>query len=1104
MPTVTINIPTLVKNVRIDNVEHYHLRPLFFNHPISTRRRFSAAETNYKTELKNYFQGYSFERANSHQLLWYMFNPEIVYKIYNFEFTVSKQFMEGSFGVASFELRGQTFIALPAFHNYMFIAKKDEFGGIDVREEAEGAIRYLLKGYRKEEKSSFDITRFFSDKKEFVKTITHEVRINNGSFGFEKTGDTSWFASFGGNTEFDGEMELERVGQNLNIRYPNELNRAHYQEELVAQLSKVIYQKENTPLVIVGENGVGKHTIIEEVVHRYESDFYKKTTRPRQRIWHLNPNRVIAGMSIVGMWEKRFEAILKFVKKPFSNSALSDKILVDNPVALLRIGQSASNSLTLSNVLKSYLEKRSLQVILLATPEEWKVVQEQDRSFSDLFQVVRLHEPKLETAVKIVLEKRKALELENDVEINIQAIHQLFTIQRNYLKNKPLPGSVMKLLTQLATKYKFSTVDAQEVRDEFKAFSGLQERIFDEQSRLEKNEVRDVISQNLVGQKDAVDALANAVHLIKSKLTNKDKPLSSFLFIGPTGVGKTQGAKVLGQYLMGSEENLLRFDMNEYIDDSALDRLIGDYSNPEGQLTGKVRYRPFGIVLFDEIEKAHPKVHDLLLQVLDDGRLTDSLGRTVDFSNTIIIMTSNVGAREVSLQLGFATPSRDDSAIYRKALENKFRPEFINRIDQIVVFNPLSFEHIFNIARLQIKELLKRDGFVRRTTILNISQDALEWVAKRGFDEQMGGRALKRQIERDLTALSAEQLISTYSESPIIFDILLENGKLVPHIQPLEFVDPIDSDWLPVMPDENEGRRFYNRLLKAIERIEYSVSKHESSQEDDGGGGVIVVGGDGGKGLDWQYYDFKDKMATVKEEVITIRLGFSERYFREAPAIPLRLKRGRILLRREEATKGTRENYKDQLFQKEALKELSEAYEFAPQQFDSLKTEFVNNFLNVAFLKIATKGFIRGKIDKISLKFESVIVGMGKDEVEFLMSLYEKLFARMDVTHEVKKAQKEITAEGHALLEMLQGEAGIHLFYKAHQNPLPIKLIITDKEAKRKKRPVFKVIRIYDGNNTLTDLRTGFTNDVHITADEFKLLLFGGVKERVRKGLRVL
>ena len=253
---------------------------------------------------------------------------------------------------------------------------------------------------------------------------------------------------------------------------------------------------------------------------------------------------------------------------------------------------------------------------------------------------------------------------------------------------------------------------------------------------------------------------------------------------------------------------MMRFDMNEYIDGGAVHRLIGDEHNPEGHLTGKVRYQPYGIVLFDEIEKAHPRVHDLLLQVLDDGRLTDSLGKTVDFTGTIIIMTSNVGARAASAQVGFDTGQRDDSSVYRKAVENRFRPEFINRIDRIVIFESLQLEHILSIARLQIKELLKRDGFVRRTTILNISSDALEWVARRGYDEKMGGRALKRQIEKDLTTLSAEQLITTHTDNPIIFDILFEDQKLVPKITPLAFCDALGEGWMPELPEISRGKRF--------------------------------------------------------------------------------------------------------------------------------------------------------------------------------------------------------------------------------------------------------------------------------------------------------
>ena len=266
----------------------------------------------------------------------------------------------------------------------------------------------------------------------------------------------------------------------------------------------------------------------------------------------------------------------------------------------------------------------------------------------------------------------------------------------------------MKILRQLAIKHKFGVVDADEVRTEFQEFSGMHQDIFDENYTFEENEVHDKIAANLVGQKAAVESLTNVIEIVKAKLNNPDKPLSSFMFIGPTGVGKTQAAKVLTEYLMGDVDSMIRFDMNEYIDAGAVQRLTGDYYNPEGQLTGKVRYRPFGVLLLDEIEKAHPKVHDLLLQVLDDGRLTDSLGRTVDFTNMIIIMTSNVGARQASMRLGFKTSERDETAVYRKAVENKFRPEFINRIDKVIVFNPLDKNAIKKIVKLQLETLSER------------------------------------------------------------------------------------------------------------------------------------------------------------------------------------------------------------------------------------------------------------------------------------------------------------------------------------------------------------------------------------------------------------
>ena len=490
---------------------------------------------------------------------------------------------------------------------------------------------------------------------------------------------------------------------------------------------------------------------------------------------------------------------------------------------------------------------------------------------------------------------------------------------------------------------------------------------------------------------------------------------------------------------MGNQDHLMRFDMNEYIDELAIQRLIGDYYNPEGQLTGKVRYNPFGIILFDEIEKAHPKIHDLLLQVLDDGRLTDSLGRTVDFTNTIIIMTSNIGAREAATNLGFETTGRNESAIYRKAVENYFRPEFINRIDRIVIFNPLELPHILKIAQLQIHDLLKRDGFVRRTTILNISKEALEWVAQRGYNAKMGGRSLKRQIERDLTTLSAEQLITTKSDQPILFDILLKNNRLTPIIIPLEFEEELPIKWLPDLPDETKGKGFYNKLIRRIDAIERKVNFLEEAHEK-GVDEVIIIGNESGKNLDWQYYDFKEKIAAIKQKITNLSLGFRDRYFNEKPAIPLRLKPNPLYARHVGfgSSKGVRLNLQDRLFQQEAIQEINDNYRYSNSNFTSLETEFIDSFLNVAFLEYFSKGFLKGKTDQVKLDFESAITGQGKKQIEYLIELYAKILGNLDIQFQISKDKRNITAEGHSLYHILKNEQGIHLFYISHQNPLPI------------------------------------------------------------------
>lgn len=1100
MSFINFNIPVIVQNKRTEKRSIYEIRPLFSTYPVISNRRFEKVESDFKKAIRKLLNNFKINRKNLDNLLWYLFNPEVRYKILKISIPFGKQHVTGTFGIAVFELQDKLFVNLPAFDNFIFFVNKNSLSDFELEQMTTNVITHLFRQLKNKQGDDFDPAAYFAEPGEFITNVSLGVNVHSGKFSFEQEEIPWYFSKINDDSKFDGATEIEKVSENLNSNYPGGLKRSYYRDELIEQLYSIIYQKENTPLVIVGPEGVGKKTIIHEIVFRYlktKEDESKKENDQTEKeelyskMWHIDPTRIISGMSIVGWWQKRFEAIIDFVLS--KKNGEQDKLLIDNIIAMIRIGKSASNNMTLSDVLKPYLEKRQLQLILLATPDEWKILQEKDRRLSDLFQVIRVGEPDLKTVSKMVLKQRKYLETQHGCEFTIQAVSQLLHFQRNYMKRKALPGSVMKLLNQLASKYRFQLIDAPEVRAEFEAFSGLKENIFDTAQVFKKNEIKDSIAQKLVGQNEAVETLTDVIHLVKAKLNDPGRPLGSFLFIGPTGVGKTQAAKVLCDYLMDNEDRLIRFDMNEYIDDLAIQRLIGDDYNPEGQLTGKVRYHPFGIILLDEIEKAHPKIHDLLLQVLDDGRLTDSLGRTVDFSNTIIIMTSNIGARESSGGLGYEKDRQDKSAIYRKAVENHFKPEFINRIDRIVIFNSLELKNILNIARLQIHDLLKRDGFVRRTTILNISEDALEWVAKRGFNAKMGGRALKRQIEKDLTTLSAEQLISTKSDQPIILDILLKNDQLVPVITSLEFVEPLKIKWLPELPDESHGKGFYNKLIRRINALERKVKLFEDAHEDNAEE-LIVIGNEKGADLNWQYYDFKEKIADIKQKITNLSLGFRDKYFKEKPAIPLRLKANSIYPRNEilGISKAVRLNLQDRLFQQEAINEINENYFYASSNFTSLESEFIESFLKVTFLEFFSEGFLKDKTDKIRLTFESCITGLGNEQIEYLSRLYLKLFEDLDVHAQASKNKRIITAEGHSLFDIFKNEHGIHLFYIPHQNPLPIRLTIKHEGHLSNKETNTKVIRIYDGKSTLTDLRTGFTNDANITPVEFKLLIYAG------------
>ncbi len=1085
MSHIAFEFPVIVQTVKVGDQLAYHIKPLFLNYPEASHQRFEIAINNFKKELRTRFKGFVLNSDNRNFLLWYKFNPKLKFKTVKLEFETGKQFFSEKFSFALFSVKEHQFAILPAFDNHILLIKKTEKGKPDYKGQVKEYIVQHLKEIRKETGEKIEIENYAASKNSFVTSIEINLNIKYENLKLKDELPAFFFSSAGNNENFDGWVELNKVGRDLNLDYPSELRRAYHCEEIVNRVYNIIYQVHNTPIVLLGKEGVGKSSIIEEVVFRYQRKNRNKNFQDQERMWWVDPTRIIAGMSIVGMWQKRFESILNHLLERSKELKLkSDKMVISNIVAMLRIGKSAQNNMTLSDVLKPYLEKRLLQIIMIATPDEWKVLQEQDRRFADLFQVVRVSEPDVETAVKMVAEQRKHIELDYSCQINSMAIPQLFSIHRNYWKHRSLPGSIIDLMRQLANKYKYRSIDAHEIRTEFEATSGLQLEIFDDTYLLDSTELRKEISRNLVGQEAAVDCLANVIHTVKAKLNDPNKPFGSFLFIGPTGVGKTQAAKVLCNFLTGNKEQLIRFDMNEYIDAYAVDRLIGDSMNPQGQLTGAVRYKPFGIILFDEIEKAHPKVHDLLLQVLDDGRLTDSQGRTVDFTNTIIIMTSNVGAQDAKAKVGFSSSNEEEALIFQKAVERNFRPEFVNRIDQIVIFNPLELSHIYKIANLQIKELLSRDGFVRRTTLLNVSQDALKWVAERGFNSRMGGRALKRQIERDLTALSAEQLISHYSDRPILFEIKLKDGKLFPVITPLDFVEELPSDWLPVMPIDHKGKRFYRNLLRDLDYLEDQLPRDHS---------VLINTVD----LDRDtihVYALRDSFDEMRERFKRQELGFGHDIIEGNQIIPMRLKRVRgssFVANNEGSEKAVREMNKDKYFQKEGLEELKNAYKFGQNQFDKTKSSYFNDFLNFEFLFAFTKGFLTDDLEEIEVQFTSYISNLGKGEIQHLIEIYERLAEDLGIEYKVNKKQGRLILKGFNISEIFSGEQGIHLFYITHQSPIPIKLTLRKNGILLKDS--YKIVRVYNGSDTLTDIRSGYTTDINLTALELKLLVFAGM-----------
>ncbi|WP_159800004.1 ATP-dependent Clp protease ATP-binding subunit [Flavobacterium sp. MK4S-17] len=641
---------------------------------------------------------------------------------------------------------------------------------------------------------------------------------------------------------------LDNFGRDLTeLAEEGKLDPVVGREKEIERVSQILSRrKKNNPLLI-GEPGVGKSAIAEGLALRIVQ---KKVSRIlfNKRVVTLDLASLVAGTKYRGQFEERMKAVMNELEKN------SDIILFIDEIHTIVGAGGATGSLDASNMFKPALARGEIQCIGATTLDEYRQYIEKDGALERRFQKVMVEPTSVDETIMILNNIKGKYEDHHNVIYTDEAIDACVKLTNRYMSDRFLPDKAIDALDEAGSRVHITNIDVpkqildlerqlEEVRELKNSVVKKQKyeeaaKLRDDEKRIEKDlaiaqeqweedsknnrvtvtedNVADVVSMmtgipvnriaqtesnklaklpdlikgKVIGQDDAVAKIAKSIQRNRAGLKDPNKPIGSFIFLGQTGVGKTQLAKVLAKELFDSEDALVRIDMSEYMEKFAISRLVGappGYVGYEegGQLTEKVRRKPYSVVLLDEIEKAHPDVFNMLLQVLDDGYLTDSLGRKIDFRNTIIIMTSNVGARQLKdfgQGVGFGTAAKKAQAddyskgVIESALKKTFAPEFINRIDDIIVFNPLEKEHINQIIDIELDKLYARIKELGYN--IQLSDKAKDFIADKGFDKQFGARPLKRAIQKYVEDALAEEIItSKISGGDEIFMDLDDNGQ---------------------------------------------------------------------------------------------------------------------------------------------------------------------------------------------------------------------------------------------------------------------------------------------------------------------------------------
>ena len=649
----------------------------------------------------------------------------------------------------------------------------------------------------------------------------------------EITSGNSKNASYKGNNSYNQTTTLNQFGADLTKQAEEgKLDPVIGRKDEIERVIQILSRRTKNNPCLIGEPGVGKTAVVEGLAQKIVAEDVPETLKGK-RVVSLDISSMVAGAKYRGDFEERIKKCLNEVKK------VGDVILFIDEIHTIVGAGSAEGAVDAANILKPLLARGEVNVIGATTLNEYRKYIEKDSALERRFSPVTVSEPSSEDTIKILEGIRDKYEAHHNVKITEEAINAAVELSVRYINDRFLPDKAIDLIDEAASKVRMKAYtepdsikelqekleklvkekdDAVHIQDFEKAAKlrdnqhDLEEKLEKEKKKWESKNSKSVITlteediaevianwtripvkkitqdenerlknlektlhERVIGQNEAVEAVAKAIRRGRVGLKDPNRPIGSFLFLGPTGVGKTELSKALAESLFGKEDAMIRIDMSEYMEGHSVSKLIGSPPgyvgyDEGGQLTEKIRRNPYSVILFDEIEKAHPDVMNMLLQILDDGRLTDSNGRTVNFKNTVIIMTSNIGARLITdkKSLGFAageSTKEENNKEYENTkkdvlaeLKKQFRPEFINRIDEIIVFHKLQKEEIKQIINIMLKQVEKR--LEEQDIKIEISEKVKDKILENGIDTNYGARPLKRAIQNMLEDKIAEEILN--------------------------------------------------------------------------------------------------------------------------------------------------------------------------------------------------------------------------------------------------------------------------------------------------------------------------------------------------------